>query len=197
MNRFVLSFLAMALSSPVYAQDADSIPWGGFYAGLQVDGIADSGFSFAAAPSVTGEIEGSNFGGFFGYRYQFNQIVVGGELDFTSGDVDTSFSAPGSSIADGSRILMTRLGAEIGYDAGRFLPYATAGFARINFQDTIGGGGDNVANGSYAGLGIEYQTSRRSSIGAEVLQHSFDDFSLSPDISLDVTTFGVNYAMRF
>lgn len=195
MNRFSLPLLLAALSSPVYAQDANSIPWGGFYAGLQIDALPGSEFSLDGFPVVSGDIDGTNFGGFLGYRYQFNQVVVGGEFDFTSGDVETSFAAPGFATTVDSQILMTRVGAEVGYDAGRLLPYATAGYARINFQDTTGG--DNIADGSYFGLGVEYQTGRRSSVGAELLQHNFDSFSLAPDVNLDVTSFGLNFAVRF
>ncbi len=195
MKYYVLPLLAMALSSPAYAQDAASGPWDGFYVGLQVDALPDSEFSVDAFPTVTGEIEGVNAGIFMGYRRQFSQFVVGGEVDFTSGSIDTSFAVAGFASTVDSRILLTRAGAEVGYDAGRFLPYATAGFARINFQDTTGG--DNTSNGYYAGVGLEYQTGLRSSVGAEILRHTFEDFSLASGVNLEVTSFGLNFAIRY
>ena len=70
MKYYVLPLLAMALSSPAYAQDAASGPWDGFYVGLQVDALPDSEFSVDAFPTVTGEIEGVNAGIFMGYRRQ-------------------------------------------------------------------------------------------------------------------------------
>ncbi|GAB5447058.1 outer membrane protein [Gymnodinialimonas sp.] len=197
MNRILCAIALMALSSPAQAQVTGPAlsDWQGVYFGGQVEFFPDSEFTDDRTPLIGGEIEGEIGGTFIGYRHQFNSFVVGGELDYVGGDVETTLTALGAGASDGSDIGLIRAGAEVGYAFGRFLPYATAGYARIVFRNTING--DNISPGSFYGLGLDYQTGEYASVGVEVNRQRFEDFSLSPDINLDATSVSVNFAIRY
>lgn len=194
MNRFVLPLIAMALSSPAAAQGDALSDWSGVYFGAQGELFPSSEVSFSNAPSVVAELEGVHTGVFIGYRRQFNSIVVGGELDYVGGDTDLTSSTPGFA-AVGTSTAMARVGAEVGYAAGRFLPYGTLGFARFTYRDTASG--DVSSNGTFFGVGLDYQTGANTSLGVEILQQGFSDFDTIPTLNTDVTTIGVNFAIRY
>lgn len=198
MNRMFAPWLAaMAFTLPAHAQ---SVPeaisdWEGVRIGLNVEAFLDNSLSFEDIPDLTGEIEDTHFGAFIGYRYQFEDIVVGVELGGSGGETTTTLSAPGFEDPIGSRTQLVRLGVEAGYAFGRILPYGTAGFASLTFLDTAEG--DNRGFGYFYGAGVEYQTGEYTSVALEVLRHEFDDFSELEFMSVEATTVTLGFALRY
>jgi opacity protein-like surface antigen len=152
--------------------------WSGPYGGLQLE-YGDVG--------VSGADDGDGMlGGIFaGYRYDFGDFVVGAEVDHNAADIDL----PGTGTLD----RISRLGVEAGFDAGRALFYGTAGGAIANVDTTTD---DLNDNGYFYGIGMDYAVTDQIIVGAELLQHEFDDFDGSGS-DVDATTFGINAAFRF
>jgi len=200
MNRIVMPWLvAMAVTSSAHAKSVLSAysDWEGVYVGFTVDSFGDNTFDFETTPFLTGDIDGRQWGSFIGYRRQFGDFVIGGEFDASVGDTDTTLSVPLIAFEDsfGTRTSLRRLGVEAGYSFGRFLPYATAGLATLTFQETAED--DNRGIGQFYGLGLDVQTGEYVSIGIEALRHNIDNFSEIDDFSVEATTFGLNFAVRY
>ncbi len=109
--------------------------------------------------------DGALYGVHAGYNYDFGSVVLGGEVDYDLTDI--SISAPAVSDVDA----VARVKAKLGYDAGAFMPYITAGYA----QAQTSGGLDGDTDGAFAGLGLSYMMSDSIILGGEVLQHQFED----------------------
>ncbi len=162
--------------------------WTGAYGGIQLEyGDVDANTT-AGADAAEGD--GALYGLFGGYRYDLGNVVVGAELDLNLADID--LTAPGGADA-GTLNSVHRLGAEVGYDAGPLLVYGTAGVAQASA--TIGGV-EYDDNGYFFGAGVDYLVSDQIVLGAEVLQHEFDEFDNS-GLDVSATTFGVSAAFRF
>jgi len=148
--------------------------WTGAYGGLQL-GYADV--------DGTGAADGDDalYGVHAGYNYDFGTFVLGGELDFDWTDIDLNSAATVDSVA--------RLKLRAGYDFGRTLAYFTAGVADV---DTSLGS----ETGEFYGIGAAYQINESYTVGAELLEHKFDDISGS-GVDADVTTFTVRGSVRF
>ncbi|MGC1495556.1 MAG: outer membrane beta-barrel protein [Sulfitobacter sp.] len=151
--------------------------WTGFYTGLQL-GHAD-------ADSATGALDGddTSYGFHAGYDYDFGQFVLGGELDYDKTDI---------SLGGGAASIDSVARAKIrgGYDLGRTLVYATAGAARADTSV-----GDET--GPFVGLGVAYQVTDRYLIGAEILEHRFDDVGGVAGNDIDATTISIRGSLRF
>jgi outer membrane immunogenic protein len=145
--------VAVPVEDPVVvATVAPSFDWTGFYAGLHY-GQGDL--------SAAGEADSDFYGVQAGYLRDFGAFVAGGELSYSSGEIEG-----GGATAD---IDTTRLKLIGGYDAGRFLPYLFIGVADLelsaggtSLSDTMTGyglGGKFAlgANGQHV-LGLEYLT---------------------------------------
>ncbi len=150
--------------------------WTGFYTGLQL-GYADV--------DGDGALDGddTSYGFHAGYDYDLGDWVVGGELDYDKTDVDLGGGAA-------SLDSVARLKLKGGYDLGNTLIYATAGAARA---DTSVGN----ETGPFAGVGVTYKVTERYTVGAELLQHRFDDLGGVAGNDVDATTFTVRGALRF
>lgn len=148
--------------------------WTGAYGGLQL-GYADV--------DATGDADGDDylFGLHIGYGYDFGTFVLGAELDYDFADIDLNGAATVDSVA--------RLKLRAGYDFGRTLAYVTAGLAEV---DTRLGS----ESGEFYGIGFAYQINDRYLVGAELLDHSFDDISGS-GVDADATTLTVRGSIRF
>lgn len=162
--------------------------WSGFYGGVQLEYGDVTADDAAGAPAASGD--GVLYGVFGGYRYDLGNVVVGAELDLNLADIDLVDPA-GTNI--GSLDTVHRLGAEVGYDAGPALLYGTAGVTQASA--TVGGA-DLQDNGYFFGAGVDYLVTDQIILGAEVLQHEFDDFD-SSGLDISATTFGISAAFRF
>ena len=176
MTRF-LSVLAMttALSAPAFAQAfGGGGDWTGAYAGIQL-GYGDV--------DGTGSADGEDvlYGIHAGYDYDFGQFVLGGEIDYDFGDIDLDGAATVDSVG--------RFKIRGGYDFGKTLAYVTAGVAQVDTSL-----GDE--NGEFYGVGFSYRVTDQYTIGAEILDHSFDDIDGS-GVDADATTFTIRGSLRF
>jgi opacity protein-like surface antigen len=181
---------AVVPAAPAPMPSAD---WTGAYGGIQLE-YGDVGFGVDAdfIDSITEDEDTSGdgfLGGIFaGYRYDFGDYVVGAEIDHLASDIDLDVGD-----AEGSLDRITRLGVEAGYDAGPALIYGTVGAANASISVD---GDDSSSNGYFYGIGMDYAVTSQWTVGAELLQHEFDDFDDS-GTDVDATTFGINAAFRF
>jgi outer membrane immunogenic protein len=170
-----------AVEAPVYvpapAPVAIGGDWTGFYTGLQL--------GYADVDSDSGLLDGDDisYGFHAGYDYDFGQFVLGGELDYDKMDVDL-----GGGAAELESVARAKIRG--GYDLGRTLVYATAGYA---LAETSVGDED----GQFYGLGVAYQVTDRYQVGAEILDHSFDDVGGTAGNDLDATTLTIRGSLRF
>lgn len=162
------------MTVPVVAPDMGG-DWTGFYTGLQL------GYGDADGP---GALDGNDsmYGFHAGYDYDFGKFVLGGEIDYDKTDIDLGGAANIDSVA--------RAKIKGGYDFGNSLVYATGGYARA---DTSGGDED----GAFYGIGMTYKVSEQYSVGAELLEHQFNDIGNTAGNDLDVTTFTLRGSYRF
>ncbi|MEM6759650.1 MAG: porin [Pseudomonadota bacterium] len=148
--------------------------WTGPYVGLQLGYIDVDGSGAADGDDVL-------FGVHAGYQYDFGTFVLGGEVDYDGTDVDLAGAA---TVDDVSRLKL-----RAGYDFGPVLGYLTAGVAEVD--TSLGSEG-----GDFFGIGFAYQITDQYVIGAELLEHSFDNIS-GTGVDADATTFTLRGSFRF
>lgn len=165
-----------AQPAPVAAAQTD---WTGFYAGLQY-GEGDGDVSFGGV-SVSGDFDA--FGAHAGYNHDFGQYVIGGELAYNdiNGDGD----------GDGDLI---QLRARAGVDLGRFMPYATLGFARVSLES---GGVDVTESDITYGVGAEYLVTEKFSVGLEYSRSDFSDVEGVSGLDLDTDMVQIRASYHF
>ncbi len=168
--------------APAPAPVAMGNDWTGFYAGGQLGyGQLDSA-SITDSNDPSGAIYGVNAG----YNYDLGSIVLGGELDFDLTNIQAD--APDTDIDS-----VARAKAKLGYDAGLFMPYVTAGVARVQTSGAL----DGETDGSFAGLGLSYMLSDTVIVGGEVLQHQFEDVADNAGVYVDATTLSLRASFKF
>ena len=188
--------VVVAPAAPVAA----SGDWSGFYAGGQLGfGSLDIDDNLAGtAPFEDGSYDGATYGLHAGYMFDFGRIVAGAEVDFDG----TQIAVDGADIASSEDLevgSVVRGKLRVGYDAGRFLPYLTAGVAqvRLNSDDAaVDAVLEDKYDGRFIGVGAAYQLNDRFVIGAEVLRHNFEDTPLD-NVDVDVTTATLRASIRF
>ncbi|NAZ35223.1 outer membrane protein [Rubellimicrobium sp. CFH 75288] len=168
---------APVLPAPALPQAGN---WTGFYAGGQLS----YGFN-VGSDDLEDSYDGALYGVHAGYQQNVGRFVLGAELDYdwtdiSIGEADTSIDNIG------------RLKLRAGWDAGRVMPYVTGGFARAE----LSGGIDETVNGGFLGAGVSYLVTDNVMVGAEVLQHRFNDVGPG-DINVDATTVGLRASFRF
>lgn len=158
-----------------------SADWTGFYAGGSL-GYAD----VTGSTTLGDDVNGLTFGAHAGYDYDFGSIVLGGELDLSGADITDDVS--GLEVDS-----VARLKLRAGYDAGDFLPYFTAGAAHLTTSGAI----DDSDTGYFYGIGGDYRVGGGNMrIGAELLQHRFEDYAGS-GIDVDATSLGARVSFEF
>ena len=193
MKRILLSTALVATAATAsYAGSADTAPadpviaepvavpvapmggdWTGFYGGLSLGNLSADANDFDDSEMVYG-LQG-------GYDYDFGQFVVGGELDYQTGeDIDLG----GIEVDD-----IFRAKVRGGYDLGQTLVYGTIGAAQLNTSE-----GDDT--GLVGGVGIEYKVTEQITVGGEYLAHKFDDFDDS-GVDVDADTVSLRANFRF
>ncbi len=199
--RIALTALGLVLAAPAFAggyvepaapAPAPVVPipvaaptWDGWYGGVQIE--------YGDGSVTTGDtLEGNLYGIFGGYRADLGNIVIGGEWDYVHGGLESAANPANS--AD----TIFRSGLEVGYDAGALLPYATVGAAYIHLDvpGPVPPGFDRTGFGYFYGLGVDYAVTDNVTIGAELLQHEFEDLPIA-GTDIDALTFGLNASFRF
>ncbi len=173
MNKYLLA--ALIATAPI-AATAQS--WDGGYVGVQL-GSADIDVDGAAEL----EGDGTSVGIFAGFNVSNGGLVYGAEIDYDTTDYE---------IADGAQEVdsTTRLKGRIGTELGGGLAYGVAGFVAA----TSPGLGDD--NGYLFGLGYDFPVYDNIFVGAELLQHQFEDYNDS-DLDVGVTTIKARVGFNF
>ncbi len=107
---------------------------------------------------------GPVFGGFFGYNWQWDQLVVGFDLGYKYPSVLDSSTVSSTAVSTFKLVDYATLRGRAGYAFGQFLPYAVLGVAvgRFNYSDLDLASGtfigkDNAFNAGFvAGLGVDW-----------------------------------------
>lgn len=175
--------------------------WDGLYVGGQI-GTATIETSVRVGDVFPGndfpnetadyELEGTTYGVHIGYMYGLGSFVLGAEFDYDTVSLDegtVTFDGETETIsgeADGS---IMRLKGRAGYDAGRFLPYATAGLARLELES-------EETDGTFFGGGVVFKATDSFLVGGEILSHQFDD-SFDTAVDLDTTTLSLRASYKF
>lgn len=155
-----------APSEPVIMQPVSVAPtgmdgdWTGAYGGLSFGNLSADAGNFDDSEGI--------YGVYGGYDYDFGSFVLGGELDYQTGE---DINLGGIEVDD---IFRAKLRG--GYDLGRTLVYGTVGAAQL---------GTNIGDdtGIVGGVGIEYKVTEQFTVGGEYLAHQFNDFD---DTGVDV-----------
>jgi opacity protein-like surface antigen len=180
----------IALAAPAAAQDAAATEqtistmsfgdWTGLYGGVSL------GYGEGKGDIVLGDdINGTTYGVFAGYQRDLGSIVVGGELEWSATEwTDDTIGLDVDSVA--------RAKVRLGYDAGSFLPYAVIGAAQLSTSGAV----DDDDTGWFYGAGIDYSLNNGVVLGAEVLQHEFDDYA-DTGINVSATTITARVAYNF
>lgn len=147
--------------------------WTGPYIGLS--------FGNLNTQAANTDKSGGVYGLYGGYDHDFGRFVLGGELDYQTGN---DYAIAGVDVDN-----VTRLKLRAGYDMGRTMLYGTVGAARI---DTSLGD----ATGPVGGVGLEFKVTDRFTIGGEALAHSFDDIGGS-GVDADAQTYSLRASFRF
>lgn len=147
--------------------------WTGAYGGLSFG-------NFSAEADELDDSEGV-YGVYGGYDYDFGQFVVGGELDYQTGE---DIQLGGIEVDD-----VLRAKVRGGYDLGRTLVYGTVGAAQLNTNI-----GDDT--GIVGGLGVEYKVTEQITVGGEYLAHRFDDFD-GTGVDVEADTVSIRGSFRF
>ncbi|OAN68239.1 hypothetical protein A8B78_22350 [Jannaschia sp. EhC01] len=195
--RTALTLISLFVAAPVFAGGVTDpaqpplmidppveMTWTGFYAGANV--IYGQG-----TPTGQPEIDGLHYGLVAGYRQDLGDLVIGVEVEWTNGAIE----APGVPTREMSRLFSG--GLEVGYDAGVFLPYATAGVSTARFEEpVILPNFDASGLGYFFGVGVDYALNDEITLGAEIIQHRFTDFPL-PNTDIDLNTVSLTATFNF
>lgn len=173
MKHFLLAAVLTAVPAGAFAQD-----WTGPYAGVQVGG---SNIDVDDTSPLTGN--GPSYGLFAGYNMQNGAMVFGGEIDYDVTEYD---------IGDGTAEIdsTTRLKGRIGTNVGPGLVYGTGGVVWATSPEL----GDD--SGYFLGLGYEAKVTPNTVLGAELLQHEFDNYN-DGGLDVSVTTLKARLAFSF
>jgi outer membrane immunogenic protein len=166
----------MVLAAPMHSMT----DWTGFYFGGSL-GYGDVSGNVVLGDSVTGQTYGVQAG----YMYDLGSVVLGAELQYVGTNItDDSIGLNVDSVA--------RAKLRAGYDAGQFQPYAVIGAASL----TTSGAVDDMDTGYLYGVGLDYRYGSNLILGAELLQHEFDDYAGS-GIDVSATTIEARVSYRF
>jgi len=186
--------------APVYAPAPVAAPsnWAGGYAGVvlgyaedNVDITDDLGVSPDDQPNPKGGLAGLTGG----YNLQSGNWVYGVEADIAATDLsDTGTFDASTDEYDVDINSMATLRGRVGYDMGRWMPYATVGFAAADAEysfDSVAGSvsDDNTMTGYSAGVGAEYAINDNWSAKGEYLytnlEGRFKNDALAADADVD------------
>lgn len=170
---------AVVQNSPVYvpAPVFSGNDWTGGYVGAALS-FHDGKVSLGGASASEDD---TNLGIFAGYNYDMGQYVVGAELSYDRGS------------ASGIDVDLIRLKGRLGYDADRWMPYATLGLAHAKADL----GPISVSdNGFSFGIGADFAVSRNFVLGAELTRSSFSNIE-GTGLDLDIDTIQIRGSWKF
>lgn len=176
---------------PVAPMSMAEPSWTGFYVGGHAGtGTSRTEFSDTDIPlSFVITIDQTIFGGHAGYLRDLGDYVIGAELAVESSQLEDDFDD-----LNPVRVLGTVIA---GFDAGRFLPYAKAGFALVSFDDDTG---FEDASGYALGGGVKYMISDQFMVGGEYLASTYNDYQDPPsgtESTLRTSNFYIGASYRF
>ena len=172
LNSLILGTALIAAPVMTFAQD-----WTGPYAGIQ---IGTSDIDVDGAPL---DGDGPSYGIFAGYNVQNGNLIYGGEIDYDTTEYDVG---DGAVEVDST----TRLKARVGTELGGGLAYGTAGVVWATSPEI----GDD--NGYLFGAGYDFPVTENMTLGAEILQHQFDEYD-GGDLDIGVTTIKARVSFSF
>jgi opacity protein-like surface antigen len=159
--------------------------WSGGYVGGQV-GFGRLTLEDLSAGNLEDDVNsGALFGVHAGFMSDFGRVVVGAEIDHDRTQIESDYYGVTDRIEPPLQLdSVTRAKLRLGYDAGRVLPYVTAGVARAQFSDE----GEteeleDAFDGSFVGLGASFAASENVMVGIEGLRQSFDEAPFFDDNS--------------
>ena len=198
--------------------------WSGFHVGISAAyGMHDAGWrdrdGWAAAQSISEEVEGWGAGGHVGYNVQCDELVFGLEGDWSWADLSTSNNYDGNRYTVSSKLNnFATMRGKFGLATDHVLLYVTGGLAYADIErkwDLIPQ--DPCCSGSYSqgkwgwtgGGGIEIARGDRLKFFAEVLYLDFGDdrhnmadccavnnFGFDIDDSVLIARTGVRYHLQ-
>jgi outer membrane immunogenic protein len=193
------SAAAAALFAGAQLAQADGMPagpgyavgpglWNGGYVGFESGWEWDSTrVDFLSAPGEKSHWDRDvvNVGFFGGYQHQFGPLVIGVELNLIGNEFEqtkrmfptspTSGNCPNTLLNCIGRINNEfTVGPRVGWALGKFMPYATGGYAtgEVQFKSIASTGvatteADARQNGFYVGGGLDWKVSRNAVVGIE------------------------------
>ena len=173
-----------------------AVDWSGAYAGLAA-GRANGDMQYFVydAPDTREAVDGSLTGAFVGFNIQRGNLVYGGELAYSKGDVEYDNGYGFTSFLD--------LKGKLGYASQKTLVYAVLGVTRGEWTEE---GFDSISGTGMAyGAGLDFAVSDRMTIGVEYLWRNFDTGNFASavpqiantNVEGDFGTLSLRVAFRF
>lgn len=160
--------------------------WEGFYAGAQL-GYGDFRANNVKPSGAIGGVQA-------GYRWDLGTTVLGVELDYIDGNIKKTQE---SSLRGDQRTRvrnLVQLKGQLGYDLGKTLIYATAGYAHAKFETDNPLIGSKSKGGWLVGAGLDYAIDSNWILGGEVTYQKFGSIhSTVPKPKGATATIRVNY----
>lgn len=160
MNKLLVGLTTVATVAAI-STSAQSGDWGGIYAGGTASSVTmavdDTSYGVPFEPS------GTSFGGFAGYNFQSGNWVFGAEAAVATGEVGGD---DGSYLRPFDRGTTLSIGGRVGFDAGRYLPYVSAGYTSSEFGAYHALGGDIDDYASFTATGTSYAVGVDVAVGS-------------------------------
>lgn len=180
----VLALQAGAAAAQSYSTGVSE--WSGPHAGIQLGRFGYTAEGEIGNFDTSDTIEQGYFGAHAGFLAPVYPFVLGGEVSvdvFRIGEVEYRDIQNGRTSNTGTLDVddwgnLIRLKAIGGYDAGRVMPYLTAGLSRLTI-------GDEATGGYFVGIGGAMNVTPKISISLEGIYDSFDAPTLCGDGCLD------------
>ncbi|QFU09203.1 hypothetical protein PARPLA_02393 [Rhodobacteraceae bacterium THAF1] len=173
--------MVMAPAAPMVMPSQD---WTGGYAGLSL-GYGDGSSETSGGGDF--DADGYGVGAFAGYNYDFGTLVMGGEVEIGTGNVNDD---NGNLDVDSGVRLKLKAGADLGQTMVYGLAGGTYASAEVNNNDVD-------AAGYLVGAGVEYRITPNVGLGAEVIYEDFGDIDGGTGTEADVTSLNLRALYAF
>jgi outer membrane immunogenic protein len=218
MRKILFSAPAVALLSlPAFAADLPSrkeapavlaqtpvYDWTGFYAGVQLGGLFGSGNYFVPQNGYSRNVTNNGVfgGGFVGYNYQINSLVLGLQGEFNgSGASGSNFDATNGGAVKAQQDWFGSIDGRIGYAFEQCLFYAIGGVGFSNVEHdylnrrNVDFHFSNNRTGYDVGAGVEYAINRNWTARLEYRYYNFGNASYAAELGpYGGTLYGHNFS---